>query len=170
MTRTLISHWPSAPSDWPQALRDEFAERVGNGQVGSRLVSQTERVRVWHVNLKPGERLGFHTHVLDYFWTAMTGGRGRSHYADGRVVEAAYQAGDTKHLTYGSGESTMSRCRTTCCWVAATQSMCRTTALPKEGFPVRIEKLIEVRWAERSGCTFISRTGATASPTRAVSR
>jgi quercetin dioxygenase-like cupin family protein len=104
MTRTLISHWPSAPSDWPQALRDEFAERLGNGQVGSRLVSRTDRVRVWHVNLKPGERLGFHTHVLDYFWTAMTGGRGRSHYGDGRMVEAAYQAGDTKHLTYGSGE------------------------------------------------------------------
>ena len=104
MTRTLISHWPSAPSDWPQALRDEFAARAGNGQVGSRLVSETDRVRVWLVSLKPGERIGFHTHVLDYFWMAVTAGQGRSHYADGRIVEASYQSGDTRHLCYGAGE------------------------------------------------------------------
>jgi quercetin dioxygenase-like cupin family protein len=104
MSRTLISHWPAAPSNWPQALRGEFAERVGNGRVGTQLVSQTDRVRVWHVRLKPGERIGFHTHVLDYFWTAMTGGRARSRYGDGRIVEVTYQAGDTKHHTYGSGE------------------------------------------------------------------
>ena len=26
--------------------------------------------------LKPGERLSFHTHVLDYFWSSVTGGHG----------------------------------------------------------------------------------------------
>lgn len=34
----------------------------------------TDRVRVWTIGLKPGQRLGFHTHVLDYFWTSVTGG------------------------------------------------------------------------------------------------
>ncbi len=60
-------------------------------------MSETERVRVWHLSLEPGERIGFHTHVLDYFWTAMTSGKARSHYGDGEIREVSYAAGDTKH-------------------------------------------------------------------------
>ena len=48
--------------------------------------------------------MGFRTHVLDYFWTALSGGRGRSHFSDGRVVEVIYQPGDTKHRCYAKGE------------------------------------------------------------------
>jgi beta-alanine degradation protein BauB len=43
-------------------------------------------------------------HVLDYFWTAVTPGRARSHTQDGSVVEATYAAGDTRHFAYGTGE------------------------------------------------------------------
>ena len=75
-----------------------------NPCVGTRLLSQTGRVRVWEVRLKPSERLGFHRHVLDYFWVATTPGKARSHQQDGTVVEAAYAAGQTSHLTYGPGE------------------------------------------------------------------
>lgn len=95
--------WPTPPRDWPQDLREDFAAGSGRGQVGSRLVSETERVRVWALSLKPGERIGFHTHVLDYFWTAVTGGRARSHYADGRINEVAYEPGDTQHHTFPAG-------------------------------------------------------------------
>ena len=91
--------------NWPQALRRELAGATGNGQVGHRLVSQTARVRVWHLSLAPGERIGFHTHVLDYFWTAMTSGRAASRFSDGRVVARDYAAGDTQHHSYGPGES-----------------------------------------------------------------
>jgi hypothetical protein len=92
---------------WPQGRRDELAANAANGRVGTRLVSETERVRVWLLELAPGERLGFHRHVLDYFWTVTSpaGGRGRSHYGDGRVQEVAYALGDTRHLSFGPGES-----------------------------------------------------------------
>ncbi|WP_426414170.1 hypothetical protein [Bradyrhizobium ganzhouense] len=96
--------WPEAPAQWPQALREEFIAKRGDGRVGSVLVSQTERVRVWHLTLQPGERIGFHTHVLDYFWTAMTPGKARSHYGDGEIREVSYKSGDTQHHTYGLGE------------------------------------------------------------------
>ncbi|WJR79802.1 hypothetical protein [Bradyrhizobium sp. NP1] len=96
--------WPAAPAQWPQPLREEFVAKRGNGRVGSTLVSQTDKVRVWHLTLLPGERIGFHTHVLDYFWTAMTPGRARSHYGDGDIREVSYAAGDTKHHEYGQGE------------------------------------------------------------------
>jgi quercetin dioxygenase-like cupin family protein len=104
MTKHIIDQWPSAPAALPLALKEEFVARAGNGQVGSRLVSDTERVRVWHLSLKPGERIGFHTHVLDYFWTAVTAGQARSHYGDGRTVQVSYLSGDTQHHRYGAGE------------------------------------------------------------------
>lgn len=100
-------HAPELRPDpaWPRWLRDELAISVGNGCVGSRLVSESERVRVWSLRLAPSERIGFHRHVLDYFWTVLTDGRARSHYSDGRTVETTYQSGDTRHMTFGAGQS-----------------------------------------------------------------
>ena len=68
-------------------------------------MSETERVRVWTIRLKPGERIGFHRHVLDYFWTSVTGGRGRQHVHDGTTVEYTYAPGETRHETYGRASS-----------------------------------------------------------------
>ncbi|CAH1663633.1 cupin domain-containing protein [Chelatococcus asaccharovorans] len=102
--KAVAFDWPSPPASLSPDHRTEFIANRGNGRVGSRLVSETERVRVWTLKLEPGERIGFHTHVLDYFWTAVTGGRARSQYADGRVAEMCYEPGDTQHHTYGAGE------------------------------------------------------------------
>jgi hypothetical protein len=90
---------------WTEALRLELEAGAPNGRVGSRLVSETPRLRVWLIALEPGERLPFHTHVNDYFWTATAPGRARSRYADGRVAEMDYAEGDTKHFAFGPGES-----------------------------------------------------------------
>jgi predicted anti-sigma-YlaC factor YlaD len=83
-----IENWPSAPATMAPVLQKEFAA-AGDGRVGNELLSETDRVRVWAIALKPGHRLGFHTHVLDYFWTSVTGGHGRSHFSDGRVSDTA---------------------------------------------------------------------------------
>jgi len=93
-------------SAWPAAIAAEFERerQNNNGCVGSTLVSESERVRVWIIRLAPGERIGFHRHVLDYFWTAVSGGRGRQHIHDGTTVEYTYQPGETRHETYGPGE------------------------------------------------------------------
>lgn len=96
--------YPQAPEDWSPELLAEFEANKGNGRVGSKLVSESDRVRVWVLSLKPGERIGFHTHVLDYFWTVIAGGQARSNYSDGRVGEMSYSPGDTKHFKFGKGE------------------------------------------------------------------
>ena len=62
-------------------------------------------MRVWLIELAPGERLGFHTHVQDYFWTATSAGRARSRYGDGRIAEMEYEVGDTAHFAFEAGES-----------------------------------------------------------------
>ena len=93
-----------AMANWPAALRREFDANQFNPCVGQVLLSETPRVRVWSLSLQPGERLPFHRHQLDYFWTVLTDGRSRSHYNDGRVLEATYRAGDTRHLSFAKGE------------------------------------------------------------------
>lgn len=91
---------------WPETIAREFEQesRSPNPCVGSRLLSENERVRVWEIRLQPGERIGFHRHVLDYFWTSVSGGRGRQHVHDGTTVEYTYQPGETRHETYGPGQ------------------------------------------------------------------
>ncbi|HTU25491.1 MAG TPA: hypothetical protein VMF30_08845 [Pirellulales bacterium] len=89
---------------WPAELQAELARNAFNGRVGSRLVSETDRVRVWQIHLAPGERLPFHRHVLHYFWTVLTPGAAQSRYADGRIEQVRYEGGETKHLYFAAGE------------------------------------------------------------------
>lgn len=91
---------------WTPELKAEFEResRNPNGCVGSTLLSENERVRIWIIKLAPGERIGFHRHVLDYFWTSVNGGHGRQHLMDGSTVEYTYYPGETRHETYGAGE------------------------------------------------------------------
>ena len=93
-------------SAWPQEIAAEFEREKNNPNpcVGNALVSESDRVRVWTIRLKPGERIGFHRHVLNYFWTSVNGGRGRQHLMDGTTVEYDYSAGETRHEGYGAGE------------------------------------------------------------------
>ena len=93
----------SEKNAWPAHIAAEFEQESKNPNpcVGNALVSETDRVRVWTIRLAPGERVGFHRHVLDYFWTSVSGGRGRQHVHDGTTVEYTYAPGETRHETYG---------------------------------------------------------------------
>jgi quercetin dioxygenase-like cupin family protein len=93
-------------SQWPDEIAAELAREAKNPNpcVGTTLLSETERTRVWIIQLAPGERVGFHRHVLDYFWTSMSGGRGRQHVHDGTIIECSYQPGETRHESYGLNE------------------------------------------------------------------
>jgi hypothetical protein len=108
MTPTMLDKAAESSSrgDWPLEIAAEFdrESRNPNPCVGSTLLSENERCRVWIIRLQPGERIGFHRHVLDYFWTSVTGGRGRQHLHDGTTVESTYAAGETRHETYGPGQ------------------------------------------------------------------
>lgn len=108
MALTMVEKPTNARSSeqWPAAIRAEFADEAKqpNPCVGQQLLSETDTVRVWRIHLKPGERVGFHRHVLNYFWSAATPGRGRQHFNDGETREYTYSAGETRHETYGPGE------------------------------------------------------------------
>lgn len=86
------------------SLAQEFVDNEENGRVGTKLVSETDRVRVWHIHAKPGERVKVHTHVLDYFWTIHGAGKARNHMSDGTHTDVEYASGDTKHFTFAKGD------------------------------------------------------------------
>ncbi len=89
---------------WTDELVEEFRAHAQDGHVGSRLLSEDRRVRVWEIRLAPGERWHAHRHVLDYFWTAVTSGRSIQHTHDGTTRAVEYEAGETRHFGFARGE------------------------------------------------------------------
>ena len=91
-------------ADWPDDRREEIVANWNSRQVGSRVVSETDILRIWHLELEPGERAPFHRHNEPYFWTVVGSGQSRSYYHDGTVKDAKYQSGDTQHFDFQNGE------------------------------------------------------------------
>jgi beta-alanine degradation protein BauB len=91
-------------AQWPAGMKAEMEANRDSPIVGSTLVSETDKVRVWHLLIPAGKRCTFHVHVLDYFWTCHTHGRARGYYEDGRITESTHFPGDTMHNTYDKGE------------------------------------------------------------------
>jgi hypothetical protein len=79
--------WP------PEALR-EFQTSADNDKIGQRVVFEDDQIRVWSIDLPPGERLPFHRHRRDYSWTCLTAGQGLTRYDTGEVFRVTYIRGD----------------------------------------------------------------------------
>ena len=61
-------------------------EATPSARVGTRLLLEDGHARIWEIRLAPGERVPLHRHVLDYFWTCVSGGRATSRDAAGQVI------------------------------------------------------------------------------------
>ena len=91
--------------DWTPELRAELGTHGANPRVGTRLLLEDARMRVWEIRLAPGERLAFHRHVLDYFWTCVSGGDAISRDGEGNTKGRRYGVAETRALSFGEGES-----------------------------------------------------------------
>lgn len=106
MTATRASNVDAdAFADWSPELRDELSSHTDNPLVGTRLLLEDALARVWEIRLAPGERLAFHRHVLDYFWTCVSGGDAISRDGDGNSKRRSYGRSETQALSFGAGES-----------------------------------------------------------------
>lgn len=95
---------PAAFAHWPEGLYKEMLASHNNGCVGTVLVSETDRVRVWHLHIPVGTRCGFHRHVNPYFWSALKAGEARGYFSSGNVRDTTHYVGETKHFYYGPGD------------------------------------------------------------------
>lgn len=91
--------------DWTMELRAELERNDRNAEVGTALLLEDDQARYWELRIQPGDRVGFHRHVLDYVWTCVSGGLATSHYGDGSTVHVIYAEGETRRLSFGPGES-----------------------------------------------------------------
>ncbi len=88
----------------PAEFQDELAVAAGNLEVGTRLWFQNDRIKVWEVNLAPGQRGPFHAHTDRYFWTVVEAGIGRQRSADGTVKVRRYEVGDTQYSEHSPAD------------------------------------------------------------------
>jgi len=77
---------------------EDFAEELASpdSAVGTWLLLENDRLRIWEVRVEPGERAPFHQHVTPYFWSCVGAGTGRQRHADGSVRVRRYREGETE--------------------------------------------------------------------------
>lgn len=90
--------------DWPAEIREDFKTNAFSGEVGTKLLQENQRTRIWEIRLAPGERVHAHRHVLDYFWTAINAGTSRQRTFDGTTRVVSYTPGETRYYYFGKGE------------------------------------------------------------------
>lgn len=81
----------------------EFAHELEgepNTTVGTKLLLQNDRVRVWEIRLSPGERAPFHRHLTTYFFVCVEAGRTRSRFPNGFYAESDSEVGETVFLEF----------------------------------------------------------------------
>jgi hypothetical protein len=84
------------PSTFPTSdYTDELSRGATNREVGTRLLLENDRVRIWDLDLAPGERVPFHCHATPYFFVCVDPGRAISRFPDGNAMTLDYREGDT---------------------------------------------------------------------------
>ena len=69
-------------------------------EVGSKLIFENERIRVWEFTLQPGETIDAHKHEHDYFFYPIEGGT-LEVTREGGVVRATLEAGKVYYRSGG---------------------------------------------------------------------
>jgi hypothetical protein len=84
---------------------DAFAQELNaekNFKVGTRMLLENDRVKVWEIVLKPGERAPFHWHTHTYFYVCAEGGRVRTRFSNGYYVEGDEEPGGAAFMEHSS--------------------------------------------------------------------
>jgi len=72
--------------------------------VGSKILFEDERVRIWEAEVGPGETLPIHLHDLDYVTVTLTEGDIEVYEADGTIRKGHRLPGDVQVTTVGGGQ------------------------------------------------------------------
>jgi len=69
--------------------RTAMSEKEISPEIGSRLLFENDRVRVWDLQLAPGQSTGLHRHEHDYLYVVIGDGRLQAAGAEGKRREAS---------------------------------------------------------------------------------
>jgi hypothetical protein len=65
------------------------------GEVGQRIVLENEHVRIWEINLDPGETIDFHIHYHPYVVISLGGGENEIETIFGDRIKTVEELGST---------------------------------------------------------------------------
>jgi quercetin dioxygenase-like cupin family protein len=82
------------------------------GDVATRLLFENERVKVWEMDLAPGESSDFHEHELPYLICVREGETVDADFANGKSISIPVQAGQVFYVEPGSRETAVNRSST----------------------------------------------------------
>jgi hypothetical protein len=85
----------------------EFARELDgepNYDVGTRLLLENDRVKVWEIVLEPGQRAPFHWHTNPYFYVCAAPGRVKTRFPNGYFVEGDEEAGGVAFMEHTAAE------------------------------------------------------------------
>jgi predicted metal-dependent enzyme (double-stranded beta helix superfamily) len=76
-----------------------------SADVGTRLLFENDRVRVWDLRLAPGESTGLHRHETDYLYVVIGGGSLATVHGDGRRDPSRRMEDGEVHFRLVDGEN-----------------------------------------------------------------
>ena len=92
-------HGTFDPSDFAAELQGEQ-----NRAVGTKLLLENNRVRIWEIRLEPGQRAPFHWHTTSYFFVCVEAGRSRSRFPNGFYLDGDSEVGEAVFLDIAPDE------------------------------------------------------------------
>jgi beta-alanine degradation protein BauB len=75
---------------------------VESNPIGTELIKEDDRVRIWRIVLEPGEEAPWHTHHLDYTSITVEGSVMERYNEDGTVDRYESQPGNVRRIYEGS--------------------------------------------------------------------
>jgi quercetin dioxygenase-like cupin family protein len=87
-------------------------EKKELGNVASQLLFENERVKVWQMDLAPGESSDFHEHTLPYVLCIVEGDTVDADFENGKSVRIPVKPGQVYFVEPGSRETAVNRSQT----------------------------------------------------------
>ena len=78
-----------------KAWREAWEMDPPVGRLGTRVLVENNTVRVWHLELQPGETSPLHTHMNPYLFVVLEAAPCRTRFADGTSVDDDDRGGKT---------------------------------------------------------------------------
>jgi len=88
-------------------MADKRAEEFGN--VGTKLLAENDRVKIWEMVLDPGEASDLHQHTLDYCLCIVEGSSIDADPPDAASFRIAVKPGEVFYVPRGGAERAVNR-------------------------------------------------------------
>ncbi|HTO07679.1 MAG TPA: cupin domain-containing protein [Myxococcota bacterium] len=82
------------------------------GDVANKLLFENERVKVWQMDLAPGERSDFHEHTHPYLICVIEGDTVDADFENGKSISIPVKPGQVYYVEPGSRETAVNRSQT----------------------------------------------------------